>query len=130
MALNLIFGTLASPQLAVSSFLSNPLFSNPLFALGAGADGAAGGGGMIAQFGFLIPLFLIMYFLMIRPQQKKQKEHKNMLDELKKGDKVVTSGGMYGDIFAFNEKRDSVVLRVGEVKLEFLKSAISSKVKD
>ncbi len=113
MALNLIFGTLISP----------------LLALGASPDGA-GGGGMIAQFGFLIPLFLIMYLLMIRPQQKKQKEHKNMLEALKKGDKVVTSGGMYGDIFAFNEKRDSVILKVGEVKLEFLKSAISGKVKE
>ncbi len=120
MTLNLITMTLLGLLLSAS----------PALALGGSPDGSGGGGGMIAQFGFLIPLFLIMYLLMIRPQQKKQKEHKNMLSELKKGDKVVTTGGMYGDIFAFNEKRDSVILRVGDVKLEFLKSAISGKVKE
>jgi preprotein translocase subunit YajC len=124
LALNLIIETVLG-----SAILGTGLFSAPLLALGGSPDGG-GGGGIIAQFGFLIPLFLIMYLLMIRPQQKKQKEHKNMIEALKKGDKVVTSGGMYGDIFAFNEKRDSVVLKVGEVKLEFLKSAIAGLAKE
>ncbi len=124
MALNLIFETVLN-----SNVISTSIFSAPLLAMGASPDGT-GGGGIIAQFGFIIPLFLIMYLLMIRPQQKKQKEHKNMIEALKKGDKVVTSGGMYGDIFAFNEKRDSVVLKVGEVKLEFLKSAIAGLAKE
>lgn len=101
----------------------------PLFAMGQ-APGEGGAGGFIGTFGMLIPLFLIMYFIILRPQQKKQKEHKKMLTELRKGDRVVTSGGMFGDIFAFNEKRDSVVLKVGEMKLEFLRSSIAGKARE
>ena len=100
----------------------------PTIAMAQPADGGAGS--VIAQLGFLLPLFLIMYLLIIRPQQKKQKEHKKMLSELKKGDRVITSGGMHADIFAFNEKRDTVVLKVGDTKMEFLKSSIAGKVKD
>lgn len=103
---------------------------SPIIAMASPQGGEGGGGGLIAQFGFLIPLFLIMYLMIIRPQQKRQKEHKKMQAELKKGDRVVTSGGMFGDIFAFNEKRDSVVLKVGETKMEFLKSSIASKVEN
>ena len=109
----------------ISHLLAN--IWSPIIAMGAPPEGG-GSGSIIAQFGFLIPLFLIMYLMIIRPQQKRQKEHKKMLGELKKGDRVVTSGGMFGDIFAFNEKRDSVVLKVGEAKMEFLKSSIASKV--
>ena len=105
------------------------LFS-PVIALASSPGGEGGTGGLIAQFGFLIPLFLIMYLLIIRPQQKRQKEQKKMLSELQKGDRVITSSGMFGNIFAFNEKRDSVVLKVGEVKLEFLKSSITGKVSE
>ncbi|MFQ5607327.1 MAG: preprotein translocase subunit YajC, partial [Candidatus Zixiibacteriota bacterium] len=101
----------------------------PLFAMGQ-APGEGGAGGFSGTFGMLIPLFLIMYFIILRPQQKKQKEHKKMLTELRKGDRVVTSGGMFGDIFAFNEKRDSVVLKVGEMKLEFLRSSIAGKARE
>lgn len=110
----------------VPAVLAN--LGSPIIAMSSPQGGEGGSGGLIAQFGFLIPLFLIMYLMIIRPQQKRQKEHKNMLSELKKGDRVVTSGGMFGDIFAFNDKRDSVVLKVGDAKMEFLKSSIASKV--
>ncbi|UCD86654.1 MAG: preprotein translocase subunit YajC [Desulfobacterales bacterium] len=62
---------------------------------GGGASGQSGG------FGALVPLilmFAIFYFLLIRPQQKKQKEHRQMLSRIKKGDRVITSGGLYGRI--------------------------------
>lgn len=101
--------------------------AGPLIAMAPSPGGEGGTGSIIAQFGFLIPLFLIMYLLIIRPQQKRQKEHKKMLGELKKGEKVVTSGGMYAEIFAFNEKRGTVVLKVGETKMEFLKSSIAGR---
>lgn len=103
----------------------------PVIAMAPSPDGEGGGAGAIfAQLGFLIPLFLIMYLLIIRPQQKRQKEHKKMLEELKKGDRVVTSGGMFGKIFAFNEKRGTVVLKVGDMEMEFLRSAISGKASE
>ncbi len=65
---------------------------------GAGA-GAPGGGGLLAT--PLVPIILmlaIMWFFLIRPQQKKQKEHRAMLGNLKKGDRIITTGGLYGRI--------------------------------
>ena len=52
---------------------------------------------------FLIAMFVLMYFLLIRPQQKRAKDHKNLLKELKKGDEVVTNGGVIGKITAVDE---------------------------
>jgi len=97
-------------------FMSNP-------------DAGGGGGGFLATWGMLIPLFLIMYLLLIRPQRKRQKEHEKLLTELKKGDKVVTNSGMYGTIFAIYDEKNMVVLKItDEVKVEFLKSSIAAKV--
>lgn len=62
------------------------------------ANGAAPGGGGIASFIPLILIFVIFYFLLIRPQQKKAKDHQTFLSNLQKGDNVVTSGGIYGQI--------------------------------
>ena len=59
---------------------------------------------------FLVLIFAIFYFLLIRPQRKKQKEHQQMMAELKRGDKVVTAGGLYGVIESISE--DSVVIKV------------------
>ena len=66
------------------------------YAMGAGGGASQGGG-----FGAMVPLilmFAIFYFLLIRPQQKKQKAHRQLLGDLKKGDRVITSGGLYGRI--------------------------------
>ncbi|KAA3635315.1 MAG: preprotein translocase subunit YajC [Calditrichaeota bacterium] len=91
---------------------------------GPGQDG----GSAIVQLGFFALIFVMMYLLLIRPQRKKQKEHDQLLSELKKGDKVVTTSGMFGIIFAIDEERNMVVLKMGEVKLEFLKSSIAARV--
>ena len=72
----------------------------------------------------LIFIFLVFYFLIIRPQQKKQKEHREMIKGLKKNDEVVTTGGLYGTIV--NIKENSIVLRVDEnVKIETEKNSIA-----
>lgn len=95
----------------------------------ASPNGAQGGGSFLATWGMLIPLFLIMYLLLIRPQRKRQKEHEKLLSELKKGDRVVTNSGMFGTIFAINEEKDRIVLKLtDEVKVEFLKSSIAGRV--
>jgi preprotein translocase subunit YajC len=72
-----------------------------------------------------ILMFAIFYFLLIRPQQKKQKELQTMITNLKKGDKVVTNGGMLGVVSSIQD--DYVVITVGgsETKIEVLKSAIA-----
>lgn len=76
----------------MSFFISNAYAqSNPLEALG-------GGGGFLGQYGFLILMFVAMYFLMIRPQQKRAKEQKAMMEALTKGAEVVTAGGVLGKI--------------------------------
>lgn len=63
-----------------------------------GATGVAGAAGGFAQFVPLVLIFVVFYFLLIRPQQKKAKEHQNYLSNLKKGDKIVTGGGVHGQI--------------------------------
>lgn len=69
-------------------------------AMAAGGGGAGGGSpqGGIMSFLPLILIFVIFYFLLIRPQQKKAKDHQNYLANLKKGDAVITSGGLHGEI--------------------------------
>jgi preprotein translocase subunit YajC len=59
---------------------------------------------------FLVLIFAMFYFLMIRPQRKRQKEHQQMMEELRRGDRVVTAGGIYGTIESVSE--DSVVIKV------------------
>jgi preprotein translocase subunit YajC len=59
---------------------------------------------------FLVVIFALFYFVMIRPQRKRQKEHEAMMQELQKGDRVITAGGIYGTIESISE--DSVVIKV------------------
>ena len=75
----------------------------------------------------LIIMLVLFYFLFIRPQQKRQKERMAMLDALKKGDKVITIGGLHGTIVDLND--DQVVLRVNEnTKLTFERAAVNTVV--
>lgn len=74
------------------------------YAMGqSGGAANAQGGGSLASFIPLIVMFVIFYFLLIRPQQKKSKEHREMLGSLKKGDRVVTNGGIHGRITGLDE---------------------------
>ncbi|MFC2013278.1 preprotein translocase subunit YajC [Chloroflexota bacterium] len=75
-----------------------------------GGEPAEGGSSTIYMIGFLVLIFALFYFVMIRPQRKKQKEHQQMTQELKRGDKVMTIGGIYGQIESISE--DSVVIKV------------------
>ena len=74
----------------------------------------------------MIAVFVIFYFLLIRPQKKQQKKHQEMLLQLKKGDDVVTNSGIFGSIFAVEEK--FFVLTIAEkTKIKILKSQIATK---
>jgi len=84
-----------------------------------------GGGNPIMTFLPLIAIVAIFYFLILRPQKKRQQETQKMLSAIRKGDKVVTIGGMHGIVTSVRES--TVVIKVDEnVKLEFNRSAISS----
>lgn len=93
---------------------------------------AAQPSGTMGLLGTIVPfllIILIFYFFMIRPQNKKQKETQKMLDALKKGDKVVTIGGIHGVISSVKEH--SVIVKVDDnAKIEFNRSAISGVVTD
>lgn len=89
---------------------------------------ASGAAGAVPQFLFLGLMFVAMYFFMIAPQRKKQKEHQKMLEALTTGDEVITAGGLYGEIT--NKKEDRFVIRIAEgVKIEVGKSFIHDRVK-
>jgi len=89
-------------------------------------QGGEGGGGGILGFLPFILIIVIMYFLMIRPQVKKQKERKQMVEALEKGDKVVTSGGIHGKIAAFADDGKTLILQIDEkVKVNVDRSAIT-----
>jgi preprotein translocase subunit YajC len=87
---------------------------------GGGAAGATGGMAMVNQILPLVLMFAIFYFLLIRPQQKKAKEHKALLEAIKKGDNVVTASGIYGKIMAVEdgvvslEVSTGVVIKIGK----------------
>ena len=76
----------------------------------------------IAQFIPLILIFIIFYFFLIRPQQKKVKDHKLMVDNLKRGDKVITSGGIVGTIERIIDAEKAEVLICDNVKVEVIKA--------
>ncbi len=78
--------------------------------LGGCTTDAEGGTSIWTMLIFVVLLFGLMYFVMIRPQRKKQKEHQQLIEELKRGDRVVTAGGIYGVIESISE--DSVTIKV------------------
>lgn len=101
-----------------------PEVAHAMGTTGGGEGGAAGGGsGMLIM---LVAIFAIFYFLMIRPESKRRKERQQMIDSLARHDKIVTIGGLYGEVLDVHE--DRVVLKVAEnVKVEVAKTAVSAK---
>ena len=90
-----------------------------------------GGGGFNPMMIILLAMFGVMYFFMIRPQQKKAKEQKNFLEELKKGDKVVTMGGIHGKIVQVNPDSSTILIEVAEgTKIKVDRSVISMEYTD
>lgn len=98
------------------------MFVSTAYAQAAGAS--AGGQDMLTSFLPLILIFVVFYFLLIRPQQKRQKQHKEMLGQLRRGDKVVTSGGILGTVNKVVSDTE-VVLEIAEgVKVRVVRATI------
>lgn len=73
-------------------------------------------------------MFGILYFLLIRPQQKRQREHKQMMEALKKDDQVVTSGGIHGIIASVNDKDDTLTIKIAQnVQIVVNRTAVARK---
>lgn len=97
------------------------------YAMG-GAGGAGGQGGGLGAFFPLIIMFAIFYFLLIRPQQKKAKLHREMISSLKKGDKVVSSGGLHGVVTGLTD--DLVTMEIApKVRVKVTRGSIAGAVK-
>jgi len=101
-----------------------------MFAMWLQSSGVAGGFGNLGSLALPILFFVVLYFLMIAPNQRKQKKWQEMLGQLKSGDRVTTNGGIRGTILSV--KDDVVVLRIQPdgVKLEFVKSSIAAVTTD
>ncbi len=98
-----------------------------MFITPAYAQTAAGGGlGGVGQFIPLILIFAIMYFLLIRPQQKKAKEHKAMIEALRRGDQIVTQGGIIGKVTKVKENNEVEVEISQGVKVRVVQNTIST----
>ncbi len=78
----------------------------------------------------MVLIFAVMYFIVIRPQSKRAKETQRMLSELKKGDEIVTSGGVIGRISGFKENSNEIILEVQQgVRLRIQRSAVTGRLK-
>ena len=85
--------------------------------------------GQFAQFIPLILIFVIFYFFLIRPQQKRVKDHKTMVESLKRGDEVITSGGIIGIVDRVMEDDRIEVILTDNVKVQIIRSTITSLLK-
>ena len=86
------------------------MFITPAFAQGGGATG----GFDLMALAPLVLIFVVFYFLLIRPQQKRAKEHKDMLSKIRRNDRIVTNGGLIGKVAKVNDDRDELELDVAE----------------
>ncbi len=101
---------------------------NLVYAMGTGGTGGGTGGGGLGAFLPLIIIFAIFYFLLIRPQQKKSKQHKQLLTDLKKGDKVVSSGGLHGVITGLSD--DVVTVEISpKVRVKITRGSIAGVIR-
>jgi len=99
-----------------------------MFATPAYAQAAGGAGSAFTSFIPLILIFAIMYFLLIRPQQKKLKEHKAMVEALRRGDQIVTQGGIIGKVTKVKEGEDVEVEIAEGVKVRVVQSTIQQVI--
>lgn len=97
------------------------MFASPAYAQAAGGSLTSSLGGFVP----IILIFGIMYFLMIRPQQKKMKDHRNMVEALRKGDQIVTQGGIIGKVTKVIEDNEVEVEIASGVKVRILKHTIT-----
>lgn len=98
--------------------------------MGASGSGSGQGGNPLLGFLPLVLIILVMYFLMIRPQAKKQKEHRAMLEAIEKGDKILTSGGIVGTVAGVKEADNLLIVKIADnVKIELSKASVGQVLK-
>jgi len=101
--------------------------TNIAYAMGQGGGAAGQGAGGFTSLIPIILMFVIFYFLLIRPQQKKAKEHREMISRVKKGDRIVTSGGLHGRVTAVTDSTLTVEI-ADRVRVKIARGNISQVV--
>ena len=102
------------------------MFISPAYA----QDAAAGAGGIVMQLLPLLLIFTVFYFLLIRPQQKKMRDMKTMLGSLKRGDRVVTAGGIVGEVKKAVDGQDVLEVEIApNVRVEVVRGTIASVIR-
>ncbi|HEX2529186.1 MAG TPA: preprotein translocase subunit YajC [Geminicoccus sp.] len=106
------------------------MFVNEALAQSAGAPAGAGAFDIVSLLP-LVLIFVVFYFLLIRPQQKKMRDHREMISALKRGDKVITGGGIVGTIVKSDEGKPLVTVEVApNIRLDVVRSTITDKYVD
>ncbi len=101
-----------------------------LLLMGGSGSGGGQGGNPLLGFLPLILIIFVMYFLMIRPQAKRQKEHKAMLEKLDKGDRILTAGGLVGTIAGIKEVEGLLIVKIADNgKVELSKKSVAQVLK-
>ena len=100
------------------------MFISPAWAQGAGGGGLDGLGGLLP----LVLIFVVFYFLLIRPQQKKAKEHREVLSNLRRGDRIVTNGGLLGTITRVPNDTELMVEIADGVKVRVLRGMVAESL--
>jgi preprotein translocase subunit YajC len=103
-----------------------PMLISAAYAQGTGISGIFDNQSALIQFLPLVLIFVVFYFLLIRPQQRKAKNHKTMLDALRRGDRVVTGGGIIGTVARVDNPEEVTVDIADGVRVRVLRSTISS----
>jgi preprotein translocase subunit YajC len=103
-----------------------PMLISAAYAQGTGITGIFDNQGALIQFLPLVLIFVVFYFLLIRPQQRKAKDHKTMLDALRRGDRVVTGGGIIGTVARVENPEEVTVDIADGVRVRVLRSTITS----
>ena len=99
------------------------MFISPAYAQ---AGGGLGGGGMLEAMLPLVLIFAVFYFLLIRPQQKKVKAHQAMIGALRRGDKIVTGGGLYATVTKVLNEQEAMIEIAEWVRIKIARSTIST----
>jgi preprotein translocase subunit YajC len=101
------------------------MFTSTAYAQGFGLGGESGQA--IVQFLPIVLIFVVFYFLLIRPQQKKAKEHKALLGNLRRGDRVVTGGGIIGTVARVNPNDEEIAVDIAEgIRVKVVRSTVSA----
>ena len=121
---------LAQTEMAPAAPAAAPAAGAPPGAEAAPAAGPCGGPQAMIQLVMIVAIFVIFYFILIRPQQKRARQHQDMLKALQKGDSVYTQGGIYGKVVTLTD--NTVTLEIArvdnkEVRIRVLRSAVSGK---